>query len=561
MTRSLSLALLLAAGCTGNIAAEKPPGKDPSPTGSGGSGMNMNGGGSTGGPGPVNATCGAANTPRARTWRLTNTQFKNTAQAVFGFTGPSTDMLPPDGQPDGFANQSDRLGVSPLLASRYLAAADEIAASVVSRSGEFIKCPMASLGTGTCLSDFLTTVGARAWRRPLSPAELTRYSALYGKVAQGNTPEVAFKSVVQTLVLSPNFLFRTELGTGGAAGTTTALTDHELAAALSYMLTDGPPDATLAGLAASGKLHDPEMLAAQARRLLAGGPQAAKIVGSFFRQWLQFDALPELSKDATLFPTYTPELVSDLLGENQAMLDAVLFDPAGDHSVKTLLTANFGYVNSRTAPLYGVQATGNAFVKTMLPAKERRGLLTQAAFIAAISDADDTNLPARGRIVREQVLCESVPPPPGNFQFEDPKITPDMTNRERMITHTTNPACAVCHASFDGIGYALEQYDPIGRFRTTHKNKTIDSSGMLPLTDRTLTFSNYVDLIDQVTALPATYQCLAFQYDSFATGRAAAEIPQCERDAIAKAFAGAGYKLDALVSAIVSSPNFAMRRN
>jgi hypothetical protein len=560
MKRSLSLALLLAAGCTGNIASEKPPGKTPDQTGQGGSGM-MTGKGGSGGNGPVNAACGVANTPRARTWRLTNTQFKNTALAVFGFAGPATDMLPPDGQPDGFANQSDRLGVSPLLASRYMTATDEIAASVVSRSSEFIGCPVAALGNGSCLSDFLSKVGARAWRRPLTAPEITRYTTLYGKISAGNTPEVAFKGVVQALLLSPNFVFRTELGGGGAAGTTTALTDHELASSLSYMLHDGPPDAMLTALADGGKLRDPATLAAQAKRLLGSGPQAAKIVGSFFRQWLQFDALPTLSKDTGMFPAYNEQLVGDLLGETQALVEGELFNPAGDSNVKTLLTAKYGYVNSRTAPLYGVQATGTAFVKTPLPAGQRRGLLTSAAFIAAASDADDTNLPARGRIVREQVLCASVPPPPGNFQFEDPKITPDMTNRERMAVHATNPACAACHAQFDGIGFALEQYDAIGRFRTTDKMKTIDATGMLPLPDRTLTFSNYVDFIDQVAELPDTYQCLAFQYDSFATGRAANEIPQCERDAISKAFAGSGYKLDALVSAIVTSPNFAMRRN
>ena len=130
------------------------------------------------------------------------------------------------------------------------------------------------------------------------------------------------------------------------------------------MLTDGPPDAPLMELAGQGKLRDPATLAAQARRLLGSGAQARQIVGSFFRQWLQFDGLPALTKDATLFPSYTPELVNDLLAESQALIDAVLFDPAGDQSVKTLLTANYGYLNSRTAPLYGVQASGTALVKT-----------------------------------------------------------------------------------------------------------------------------------------------------------------------------------------------------
>jgi hypothetical protein len=564
--RSAAWALVLAVGCSGSIGAssgERPGSTDPgdSTSGSGGGRPKPGNPGTGGGPGTTplpDPTCGAASIPAARTWRLTNTQFRNTAMAVFGFAGPTTSELPQDAQPDGFSNQADRLSVPPLLASKYVQATDEIAANVLSRSGDFVKCPLASLGTGTCLRDFLTTVGMRAWRRPLTAGELTKYTSLFGTIAQSNAPEVAFKGVVQALMLSPNFIFRTELGAGGSGGTT-ALTDYELASALSYMLTDGPPDAALMDLATGGSLHEPATLAAQAKRLLGTGAEASKTMGSFFRQWLLFDDL-SANKDPTLFPMYTPELVTDLVGENQALIENVLFG-AGDHSVKTLMTASYAYVNSRTAPLYGVQASGSALVKTELPATQRRGVLTEAAFIAAASDSDDTNLPARGRIVREQALCEVVSPPAGNFQLDDPKITADMTNREKFITHTTNPSCAVCHSMFDGIGFALEQYDAIGRFRTMDKKKTIDATGSLPLGNSTLEFTSYVDFIDQITKRPETYQCVASQYAAFATGRAAAGLSQCESDMIAQAFMGNGYRLDALVSAIVTSPNFALRRN
>jgi hypothetical protein len=554
MRRSGALALALALGCTGTIPQgngdRRSPGNDPNnPDGTG-----------KGGAGPApSSPCGTADIPRARTWRLTNAQFKNTAQAVFGFTGPTTDQLPPDGQPEGFANQADRLSVQPLLASKYVLATDEIAASVVARSGEFLKCPLAGLASGTCLRDFLTTTGTRAWRRPLTPAEINKYSALFATIAPATGPEGGFKGVVQALMLSPNFLFRTELGSDARPGATTALTDYELASAVSYMLLDGPPDATLMDLAAANKLHDPAALAAQVKRLLAGA-QSPGIIGGFFRQWLYFDTLAGMPKDADLFPAYTPELVADLLAENQAFLQGVLFDPAGDHSIKTLLTAGYGYVNSRTAPLYGVQATGTALVKTNLPAAQRRGLLTEAAFIAGASDPDETNLPTRGRIVREQVLCEDVAPPPGNFSFDEAKITPDMLNREKFLVHTTNPACAACHSLFDGIGFAMEQYDPIGRFRTMDKGKTIDATGTVMLSDGTLSFSSYVDFVDQIAKRPQTFQCVATQYDAYATGRAPSTIGQCEATAIGKAFAGGGYQLDALVAAIVTSPNFALRR-
>jgi hypothetical protein len=562
MKRAGALALLLAAGCTGTVADG---GGSPGPGGGPGAPSTPGGppgGGAPGGPSaPVPVSpCGNGEVPKGRTWRLTGTQFRNTALAVFGFVGPTTDQLPPDGQPEGFANQADRLSVQPLLASKYLLATEEIAASVTARSGEFLSCPLAALGTGTCLRDFLNTVGTRAWRRPLTPAEIGKYTALHGTLVQGNTPEVAFQGLVQALILSPNFLFRTELGSG-AAGTVSSLTDYELASAISYMLLDGPPDAMLMQLAGSGKLHDPATLGAQARRLLASGPRAAGMVGGFFQQWLQFDTLAAMPKDGDLFPQYTPEVVDDLVAESQAMVQGVLFDPAADHSLKTLLTAPYGYVSSRTAPLYGVQASGTALARTNLPASQRRGFLTQASFIAGASDPDDTNLPTRGRILREQVLCQPVAPPPGNFSFDESKITPDMTTREKFIVHTTNPACASCHSLFDGIGYAMELYDPIGRYRTMDKGKPIDSTGSVPLAGGMLSFSNYVDFIDQITKLPETYQCVATQYDAYATGRAPADIGQCEGDTLARAFSGGSYKLESLVAAIVSSPNFALRRN
>jgi hypothetical protein len=557
MKRAGALALLLAAGCTGTVADGG--GAPPTP----GSPGAVTPGGAPAAPNapPVPVSpCGNGEAPRARTWRLTGTQFRNTALAVFGFVGPTTDQLPPDGQPEGFANQADRLSVQPLLASKFLLATEEIAANVAGRSGEFLSCPVGNLGTGTCLRDFLASVGTRAWRRPFTAAEIGKYTALYGTMAQGNSPEVAFQGLVQALLLSPNFLFRTELGSG-APGTVSSLTEYELASAVSYMLLDGPPDATLMQLAASGKLHEPATLATQARRLLASGARPAGIVSGFFQQWLQFDTLAAMPKDGDLFPQYTPEVVNDLVAESQAMVQGVLFDPAADHSLKTLLTAPYGYVSSRTAPLYGVQASGSGLARTDLPATQRRGFLSQASFIAGASDPDDTNLPTRGRILREQVLCQPVAPPPGNFSFDEAKITPDMTTREKFIVHTTNPACASCHSLFDGIGYAMELYDPIGRYRTMDKGKPIDPTGSVPLPGGTLSFSSYVDFLDQITKLPETYQCVATQYDAYATGRAPADIGQCEGDALARAFSGGGYKLESLVAAIVSSPNFALRRN
>jgi hypothetical protein len=561
----------LGVACVGQI----PPGADGTPTGPG-KGPGNGGTGGTGmmGPGdkpppenppPIDVGgCTSATLGKPRVWRLTHAQLRNTLVDGLGFAPPTIDTLPKEARLDGFANQSGKLAVSPLLADYYLKASDELATNVLGRSAEFIKCPMTGLGTGTCLGDFVKLVGSKMWRRPLVDTEVAKLTALYGKtVPMAGGPEVGVKNVVQALFMSPNFLYRTEVGNSTAAGAVTYLTDYELASALSYMFWDSPPDKTLYDLAAAEKLHDKKVLLEQAARLWAvkKTPVAMNV---FLQQWLQIEELMGADKDAMNYPIYNKMVAADLLEESRMFLNSVVFDPGGDKSFKTLFTANYGFVNSRTAPLYGATSASATLVKTTLNQNERRGLLTLGAFMAAHADGDDTGLVSRGRYFREEILCDHVPPPdPKDAVFDPQKVTPDMTNRERLTAHTTTPVCHACHQLFDGLGFAMENYDPIGKYRTMDKGKMIDPTGTIPLPSdgSELKFKNFIELVDKLAETKDLYGCFSSQYLSYATGRGVNEISSCERKLVTDEFVKSNYKIDTLVMSVVGSPSFMARKN
>jgi hypothetical protein len=558
----------LGLGCTGELVGERGSGNsgpgDHEPGSSGGSRSGAhggNGGGSVPGV-ETPAVCATASLAHARVWRLSHTQYRNTLADVFGYHGTATADLPADSRLDGFSTRADRLGFSPLLMEHYFRVSDDVAADVGRRSGEFLGCAVAALGQGPCLADFLRGTGRRAWRRALTDDEIASLTSLYATAAAADGPDTGFKSVVSALMLSPNFFFRSELGAGGEPGSLTQLTDYEVASALSYALWDAPPDAQLLDLAGRGTLHDPAVLAAQVERLFAD-QRAPEVLNAFLRQWLKIDDLGGQDKSPMLFPGYSRAVGAELMQETRLLLDGIVFDSGGDRSVRSLFTASYGYVNARTAKLvYGLDSTATALTKVELDHARRRGILTSGAFLAAHADSDATKVVDRGSFFREQILCADVPPPPQDFKFEDPNITEDMTAREKLLAHAKNPACKTCHELFDGIGFALENYDPVGAFRTMDRTKVIDPSGTTPLElSGDVSFANFVELVDKVAKLPEPYACFSQQYLSYSTGLGASQLDSCQRDGLAASFAASGYRVDALVRAVLTSSAFTTRQN
>jgi hypothetical protein len=545
---------------------------------SGGGSTSAGSPGSPGAPGSNSSSTGTTTTDACvgqalpllapRVWRLTTPQMKNTLLSVFGYAGTSIDMYPADSRPDTseYADAADSLIAGDLLTTYYDQTAEEVSANLATRSSTFLGCAMTALGTGSCLQDFLTSYGLKAWRRPLTSTEVTNLQGLYTTVAASAGAQVGFTTVVQALILSPNFLFRTELGTSMTAGTTTALTDYELASALSYMLWDSPPDQALYDAAAAGTLHEQSSLSAQVKRMFAAATPAPAALSSFVQQWLHTDGLLTVTKSPTDFPMWSAAVSQDLASETTSFVSSVAFDPAGDRTLGSLLTASYGFVSAATASLYGVPAPAAAagLVRTNFDPTQRSGLLTEAAWLAAVSDYDDTDLPARGNFVRGALLCDASPPPPAVFMFDPTVITPTMTGRQKFIAHTKSSTCGACHNLFDGIGFALEQYDPVGRFRTTDQGQTIDPSGSIPLpapSKATMQFANFIDLMKQMAASPDLGSCYTSQYVRYVTGRTTAEVSDCELQTVASVFNAAGRTVDSLPAAIVALPTFITRQN
>ncbi len=511
--------------------------------------------------------CSEATLARPRVWRLTNLQIKNTLRDALGAAPPTVDQLPDLNRLDGYANRADNLPIDGLLADQYFKISEELADDVARRAADFVKCPqgMAGLGTGTCMKDFLSSFALKLWRRPPTDAEVAALTALYGKTAQdGGDPAFGFKSVVQAIFMSPSFLYRSELGHTQNAGEVTYLTDYELASALSYTLWDTAPDAALLDLARQGKLRDKKVLTEQAMRLLGSADRASPSFYNFVQQWLYTEDLLEKDKDPEIFSVYNRDVAADLSEEAHLYLNSVVFDPGADRSFKSLFTNSYGFVSARTAPLYGVTASGTKPTKTSFNPAERRGLLTLASFMAAHADPDGTALVDRGRYFREEILCAPVPPPPdGAAPPLDPKFaTADMTGREKFTQHSENPQCGVCHQLFDGLGFAMESYDAIGRYRTTDKGKQLDPSGQVPLPSGvTIKFDNFVDLVDQLSKTKDLYSCFSSQYLTYATGRKLSEVKECERELVSNEFERSGYKLDSLIMSVVNTPSFMARKN
>ena len=535
----------------GPLSTPGAPGATSDPGNSGALGNGPNSGGCSG------ASCGSERAVASSAFsRLSHRQWAATVRDLLALasapdvSGFSTD--PPSSTE--FDNNGGRLVIGPDLVADYDSAVEKLAADLVADAARLAKIAPAgwpSDADGQARS-FVATFGERAFRRPLTAAELDSYSALFKRGPElfpgADVKLSGVQLTVQALLSSPSFQYRVELGKGASADGALDLTDYEIASRLSYMLWDSLPDQALFDAAQAGALHDPNRLAEQARRMLAD-PRAAEKIAEFHRQLL------ELRRYDTMHPAGLPDTIGAAMrAETERFVKDVLVDKSGGFA--QLLSSSYSFVNKDLAALYGVSGNfGSDLARVELDPAQRSGLLTQAGFLSY--RAGDTAPILRGVFVNEKFLCADLPPPPA---FTPPKLVGD-TRRERVESVTGKGTCGEgCHATLiNPAGFPLEAFDDAGRWRAQDNGHPIDASATYPFRSGPKSYAGPIAWSQLVRESPEAHECYVKHWLEFGFGR-----PDGEGDApliarVAAASRSDGLSVKELLVQLVQSPNFRTR--
>jgi hypothetical protein len=515
-----------------------------------------------GGPGAQPLSCdGTTISPgTAPIRRMTNFEYNNTVRDLLGDTTQPANSFPPDEVSNGFNNQAETLVVTDLLVQSYMTAAEGLAATAATNLTTFVGCDPSSIGAATCGAQFIQSFGKKAFRRPLDAGGTALLTGVFTSALSTWDFPTAIQLVVQTALESPRFLYRFESGMPDpSAPGVSKLDAYEVASRLSYLLWGSMPDATLMAAADADALGTPALVAAQAKRMLAD-PKARDVIQNFHDQWLQLDQLASANKDTTLFPKYTPALETTWKAETLAFVTDVIIDQHGD--LGTLLSAPYTMMNADVAAFYGISGgpTGSTFVHVDLDPTQRAGLVTQPSILALTAHSNETSPTLRGKFVREQLLCEPVRPPPPGIVIAPPAPMAGATTRQQYSEHATNPYCATCHDLMDPIGFGLENYDPLGLWRTTDQGQPIDDSGDITGSkDADGTFAGGVTLAQRLSTSNEVRACVVSQWFTYAQGRPVTNADACSTGDLQAAFAASNYDIQALLVALTQTDAFLYR--
>jgi len=419
--------------------------------------------------------------------RLTKVEYGHTLRDLFGVDPAVAQELPEEVAGEGYLNS-----LSPMQTEQYLAIATAVVEQVMGDGKKAVDEPQrkrvlelwAQSGKGRAGAEKVAQVLARqAFRRPVTEQEVGVLMAAYDLGRANQLDDAgALQLMLKALLVSPQFLFITPAKEMQAGQVIVALDDHQLAARLSYLVWATMPDAELAALADAGRLHDPEVLRGQVKRLLAD-PRSRALFDGFGAHWLGLGKLKDKTFDAKKFPQMTAMLRAAMYDEARLFFDSLV---RGNRSVVDLVDSDYTFMNGTLAEIYGLADTvkGTEMRKVQLADANRGGILGMPGILATTSFPNRTSAVNRGVWVLEQVLGEHVPPAPANvpaLEKQDQKKVANLTLRQRTELHRTNAVCANCHKILDPIGFGLENFDAIGRWREKDDSGgAIDAAGELP---------------------------------------------------------------------------------
>ena len=570
---TLGLGLLMAAAATASCTGEATspgrsgsrdpgnpsgPGNGQSPGGGNPGGGNPGGGnpggGTTPGTGGMTPTPGVFDSGISPLRRLTGDQYRNSVRDLLGLaeTVPTT-ALPPD---ESIADKFTSNVVRPVQGAdldRYADVAGQLARKALPSLAMLVPCAPAQ-GDVACARAFITSFGRRAFRRPLEPVEIDRLEKVYG--AGGNF-ENGVRLVIEAVLQSPKFLYLIEPAPADASGKVVPLDRWATASRLSYFLWNSTPDNDLLDAAEKNQLGSADQVAAQAKRLMADG-RFRDTVATFHQAWMDLGELLGAEKDAMAFPLWNDGLKSAMAEETRRFVEHVLRD--GDGKLETLLSAKFTFLSGPLYDVYGLPkpagAAATAWQKVDLDATQRAGLLTHPSLMSALAREDRTSYVRRGKMVREALFCQEIPPPPPGVNDTEVDIPATATAKERAAKHRSSPDCAACHALFDPIGFAFETFDAIGRHRTNEGGKPIDSQLELTNTKIDGRYANAVELAAKLGAAEDVRACVAKQWLRYALGREDTESDHPSLDGALRGFQSSGGDLRELLFQVVRSDTF-----
>jgi hypothetical protein len=484
---------------------------------------------------------------------LTNREYINTVNDLLGVTTGSTiaASFEPDATVKGFDNNTDASKINNGRMEAYWTAAEKLATSVSLTN--LLGCASNSTRE-QCANSFVPAFGKKAFRRPLITAEQTSYASLFNL---GSSNEAGARMVIQSMLASPNFLYRSEIGT--SAGTLTA---YETASLLSYTFLGSMPDTTLMTEADNNRLSTPAQLRSQAERLLSQ-PKAADQLSHFAMQWLHVSDVANLQRDKTLYPQFTQTTGAAMKSELDLFLKEIFIKPG--YKIADLFNPGFTFLNDNLASYYGISGVSGSNFQKITTNTQRGGILHMGAITASLSSQKESHPIHRGLLVRRNLLCQEFAPPPPNVGEVEP-LNPNKPTRERFAAHTSNPNCQSCHQYIDNIGFGFENYDAVGKFRTLEGNNLVidasgNISGLAVMTESdSYSFSDLrgLSVILATSGAESTSTCASKQYLRFVTG--VAEPNQCAINASYSRWQNKSTDLRDMLLETVTSPNFLIRK-
>lgn len=487
---------------------------------------------------------------------MTREQYDNSIRDLLGIEGHPSLALSADEKLAAFFSNS----VSPatrLAVEQYRDVAEDLAARASKQDlQQLTGCGVSDQNTA-CAERFIQSFGRRVFRRPLAGDEVSRYRTLFDTASTRSFAD-GVRLVLTGLLQSPSFVYHLELTPAPAAAAVAPLNGYEVASRLSFALWNTVPDAELLDAAAAGQLDSKDGVKGAAERLLKSD-RARDALASFHLQWLGLDGLMDLTKDAGMFPTFDDGLKAAMREEAVNFADFVI--RRGDGRLETLLSAPYTVASPNVLSLYGTALAVGADGTVQLDPSQRAGLLTQAAFLSEHAHANQTSPVHRGLAVRKNLLCTELPDPPMNVNNTPPTPDPNATTRQRFEQHRKDPSCVGCHRLLDPVGVGFENYDAIGRYRSTENGFAIDSAGELADAGAASgAFTGAVELAKRLATSDSVRACVQKQWFRFSLGRFEGTEDACTLQQLQQDFAASGFDVRQLLLSLVTSDAFRYRK-